>query len=187
MLVEVAHRQSQHQRQANPVDRFFALLRSAIASGRVHVATRDGGMPDNPGAWGWRAGEPTRNHRRVKWLPQGARVRWLDGQDLFLDIDSAYRTANAMAADGDGIVAGVQTLVKRLRESARLKSVDGQRGKLKVRRTIKGSRLEVLHLPADVLEHPIRKTGPIGPLTGAKDDLPNSHEMGGLYLVNRAH
>jgi hypothetical protein len=60
-LIEVARRQSEHQREANPVDRFFALLRSAIASGRAHVATRDGGMPDNPGAWGRRAGEPTRN------------------------------------------------------------------------------------------------------------------------------
>ena len=44
-----------------------------------------------------------------------------------LDIDSAYRAANAMAADGDGIVVGVQTLIKRLHESGRLKSVDGQR------------------------------------------------------------
>jgi hypothetical protein len=186
-LIELAHRWSQHQREADPLDCFFALLRSAIASGRAHVATRDGGMPDNPGAWGWHAGEPTRNHRRVEWLPQGARVGWLDGQDLFLDVDSAYRAANAMAADGDGIVVGVQTLIKRLHEGGRLRSVDGQRGKLKVRRTIEGSRLEVLHLPADVLEHPIRKTGPIGPLTAAKDNLPGSHEMGELALVSGVH
>ena len=41
-----------------------------------------------------------------------------------LDIDSAYRAANAMAADGDGIVVGVQTLINRLHESGRLKSVE---------------------------------------------------------------
>ena len=49
--------------------------------------------------------------------------------------------------------------------------VDERRGKLKVRRVLSGSRLEVLHLTADVLEHSIvEKTGPIGPLTGAKND-----------------
>jgi hypothetical protein len=124
-------------------------------------------MPDNPGDWGWRAGEPTRNQRRVEWLPQGARVGWLDGQDLFLDIDSAYRAANAMAADGDGIVVGVQTLVKRLHESGRLKSVDERRGKLKVRRILGGRRREVLHLHAGVLKYLVaEKSGPIGPLLG---------------------
>jgi len=56
------------------------------------------------------ASEPARNRRRIEWLPQGARVGWLDAQDLFLDIDSAYRAANAMAADGNGIAVGVPTL-----------------------------------------------------------------------------
>jgi hypothetical protein len=76
----------------------------------------------------------------------------LDGQDLFLDIDSAYRAAQAMAAGVDDIAVGVQTLVKRLFEAGWLKSVDGQRGKLKVRRMIDGKRLEILHLSADVLK-----------------------------------
>ena len=183
-LIEVARRQSGHQREADPVDRFLGLLRSAISTGHAHLATRDGGVPDNPGCRGWRA-QRTRNHRRTEWLPQGARVGWLDGQDLFLDIDSAYRAAQAMANNGDGIAVGVQTLVKRLHESGRLKSVDERRGKLKVRRIIDGSRLEILHLPADVLEHSVaEKTGPIGPSTGAKNDLPSSHGIGGFGLVN---
>jgi hypothetical protein len=170
-LIEVAHRQSEHQREADPVDRFLALLRSAIATGRAHVATRDGTAPTNPGTRGWRTRRP-RDHRRVEWPPLGARVGWLDGRDLFLDIDSAFRAAQAMATDGDGIAVGVQTLVKRLHESGWLKSVDERREKLKVRRVIDGSRLEVLHLHADVLERSVaRKTGPIGPSKGAKNDF----------------
>jgi len=90
-----------------------------------------------------------RNRGRAAWLPQGARVGWLDGQDLFLDIDSAYRATQAMAADGDGIAVGILTLVKRLHEGGWLKSVDERRGKLKVRRMIDGRRLEVLHLHAN--------------------------------------
>jgi hypothetical protein len=57
-----------------------------------------------------------------------------------------------VAADGDSIAVGVQTLVKRLDDSGRLKSVDRRRGKLRVRRMIDGKRMEVLHLRADVLE-----------------------------------
>jgi hypothetical protein len=49
-LIEVARRQSELQREANPVDRFFALLRSGIAAGRAHVATRHGGAPAKPKA-----------------------------------------------------------------------------------------------------------------------------------------
>src|SRR6202163_951149 len=52
-LIAVAHRQSEHQREANPVARFLALLRTAIAAGRAHVAARNGGRPDHPGTRGW--------------------------------------------------------------------------------------------------------------------------------------
>jgi hypothetical protein len=147
-LMEVAHRQLDRLRAADPVESFLGLLRSAISTGHAHLATRDGGMPDNPGAWGW-CTQRTGKHRRAEWQPQGARVGWLDGQDLFLDIDSAYRAAQTMAADGDGIADGVLNLVKRLHEGGWLKSVDEQRGKLKIRRMIDGKRLQVLHLPAN--------------------------------------
>jgi hypothetical protein len=49
-----------------------------------------------------------------------------------------------------------------------------------------GTRLEVLHLPADELSI-TGKTGPIGPLTGAKNDLPSCHGMRGFGLVNGVH
>jgi hypothetical protein len=157
-LIEVAHRQSEHQREADPVDRFLRLLRSAISAGYAHLASRDGGIPDNPGPWGWRSSPPARNHKRAKWLPQGARVGWLDGHDLFLDIDSANRAAQAMVTDGDGIAVGIQTLIKRLHETGRLNSIDERRGKLRVRRVIGGARLEVLHLWLPTSwSHPLQK------------------------------
>jgi hypothetical protein len=169
-LIEVARRQSEHQREANPVAHFLGLVRSSISAGHAHLAARDGGTPANPGARGWRT-QSTRNHRRAAWLPQGARVGWLDGQDLFLDIDSAYRAAQAMVTDGDGLSVGVSALIKRFHETGRLQSIDQRRRKLKIRRMIDGRRLEVLHLPADALELSITgKTGPIGPSTGAKND-----------------
>ena len=170
-LIEVAHRQLEHQREANPVDRFLALLRTAIAAGRAHIAARNGGIPDDPGTRGWRSSRAARNRGRPKWLPQGARVGWLDGQDLFLDIDSAYRVAQAIVTDDDGLSVGVSALIKRFHETGRLQSTDQRRRKLKIRRMIDGRRLEILHLPGDALELSIvKKSGPIGPSTGTKND-----------------
>jgi hypothetical protein len=184
-LIEVARCQSKHQRDANPVDSFLGLLRSAIAAGRAHVATRDGRTPPNPGAWGWRAGECTRNHRRAEWLPQGARVGWLDGQGLFLDVDSAYQAAKAVAAGGDGIAVSVQTLVKRLHETGWLKSVDERRGKLKVRRMIEGSRLEVLHLARRRAGAFRRgKNRPNRPIDGCEETPARFSRPGRAALVN---
>src|SRR6202035_1824481 len=96
----------------------------------------------DPGTRGWCSSRPARNPGRAEWLPQGARVGWLDGQDLFLDIDSAYGVARAAAAGVDGLAVGSQTLIKRLHESGRLKSIDERREKLKIRRVIAGRRLE---------------------------------------------
>ena len=53
---------------------------------------------------------------------------------------------------------------------------------------IDGRRLEVLHLRTDFLEHPIAgKNGPIGPLTGAVGDLPDSRDVGGFALLDGVH
>jgi hypothetical protein len=168
-LIEVAHCQSEHQCEANPADRFLVLLRSAITTGRAHVATRDGGVPDNPGTWGWRESERSCK-RRAQWLSQGVCVGWLDRQDLFLNIDAAYQVAQAVTAGGDGIAVSVQTIVRRLHDSGRLKSVDQRRGKLRVRRIIRGARREVLHLRADMLENPLpAKNRPNRPIGGHRE------------------
>jgi hypothetical protein len=97
----------------------------------------------------------------------------------------AIYVARAAAADGDGLSVGVPTLMKRLHESGRLRSIDQQRGKLKVRRMIDGRRFEVLHLRTDFLEHSVaEKSGPIGPSTVPKNDLAGSHDTGDFALVN---
>ena len=54
-LLETASEQAQHQSDADPCIRYFALLGSALTSGRAFVTNQDGGRPEtSPGAWGWR-------------------------------------------------------------------------------------------------------------------------------------
>jgi len=147
-LMESALAQLVHQRQTNPVDRFVELLGSAIASGSAHIARReDGGQPENPQAWGWREDLATGAR------PQGARVGWLDGDDLYLDADAAYRVVQGMAVE-NGIAVSVHTLAKRLHEAGMLASIQGK-GELKVRRTIEGrEQTRVLHLRPTLLSLP---------------------------------
>jgi hypothetical protein len=93
-------------------------------------------------------------------------------ENWHIDLIAEYLEASLPArSSGFSFTCRKKTLIKRLHESGRLKSIDERRGKLRVRRMIDGRRLEVLHLSANVLEHSIvEKTGPIGPSTGAKND-----------------
>jgi hypothetical protein len=69
-----ARAQGDHQAGAEPAQRFVELLRSAIASGRAHVARPDGNRPDaSERTWGWRL------NPYGTYEPQGDRVGWPEG------------------------------------------------------------------------------------------------------------
>jgi hypothetical protein len=53
-LGELAALQAPYQIANDPALRFMALLQSALASGRAHVADRLGGAPVAAELWGWR-------------------------------------------------------------------------------------------------------------------------------------
>jgi len=155
-LGEAASCQAQHQAASEPTRRFIELLRAAIASGRAHVAAMSGGPPDTPESWGWRESPVgTSDYARSDWRPQGDRVGWLDGDDLYLEPEAAYAAAQRMARDGgDTISVGSRTLHKRLREKDLLASTEGTRGTLTVRRVAEGCRRSVVHLKAGSLLSP---------------------------------
>lgn len=135
---------------SDPARRFCELLASAIASGQAHVAGPAGDPPEDhgPKAFGWHLRTVgTGQHTRQEWHPQGPLVGWAAADDLYLDPDAAFKAAQAMAGGtGEGISVGATTLHKRLRQGGHLASVDAQRGKLTVRRTLGGARRRVLHL-----------------------------------------
>ena len=142
------------QQADNPALRFVSLIASAIGSGAAHVAGTDGQEPDNPVAWGWRlkvigAGE----YARGEWQPQGDRIGWLDGEDLYLDPDASFRAASRMASGANDLDVGVQSLRKRLHEAGFLKTTgygSERRQTLMVRRLVEGRRIEVLHTRSDI-------------------------------------
>jgi Domain of unknown function (DUF3854)/Domain of unknown function (DUF927) len=144
-LGEAAADQSQHQAASEPTRRFRELLTAAVASGRAHLAGPNGHEPASPEAWGWRlSGE--------EWRPQGERVGWVDGEDLYLEPEASFAAVQKQGRDsGEALAVTGRTLRKRLHERGLLTSTDSNRQTLTVRRTFAGSRKDVLHTSKDFL------------------------------------
>ena len=141
---EAAASQEVHQAVSEPAGRFIELLRSAISSGRAHLASTDGGRPEkNAGALGWRKTDSEYDD----WRPQGDRIGWVDGEDLYLEPAASYRVVQSQGRGGEALAVSERTLRKRLREKGFLLSTDKKRQTLTIRRTTEGMKDRgVLHL-----------------------------------------
>ncbi len=144
--------QQDDQATAEPASKFLELLRSAFISGEAHVCARDGGQPADPGSWGWervsRAGD---DHGDELWRALGRRVGWVEGSDLYLDLNSAVRACQAVGGPtGDPLAVLPTTISRRLRERGYLKSVSPDGRHLTVQVVVEGGRQRVLHLDAGV-------------------------------------
>ena len=148
VLNEVAGTQADHQAESEPTRQFLELLRSAITSGRAHLADPNGEEPTTPAGWGWR------NDGKA-WRPHGDRIGWLDGDDAFLDAMAAFSVAQRVARDGgDSLPVSLDTLKRRLHEKRLLATTDSRSGRrrLEVRRTLQQQRRSVLHMRATALQ-----------------------------------
>jgi hypothetical protein len=161
-LAEAAAAQATVIASAEPTGLFLRLLVAGLASGRAHVAGPGGNEPESAAAWGWRsktvgAGE----HARDEWQPQGRRIGWIDGADLYLEPEAAYAEAQELARhQGESLPIAARTLFRRMKERGLLAGWDERRQRNTVRRTLEGVKdREVLHLPAGVL-YPSRPSEP---------------------------
>ena len=167
-LSQIAALQSGHQASTDPAQRFVTLLNAAIATGKAHVSTPHGEAPENPGAWGWRrpsSGGSARFSDFVgDWEPQGDRIGWLDGNELYLEPDASYGIVQKMSREsGESLAVRSHTLRKRIKEAGLLKSTEPKRQTLTVRRMIQGMRREVLHLNVRALLASAEVSEPTGP------------------------
>ncbi len=92
--------------------------------------------------WGWR-----RRPTGQRWIPQGSRIGWVTGSDLFLEPTASYQVAQFVAGT-QRLLMSQQTLHHRLKEGGFLASVDQGRQMVQVRRTLEDCPRQVLHLRA---------------------------------------
>jgi hypothetical protein len=152
-LIDAAQMQDPHQEGSDPAHRFITLVVAALSSGTAHVAGPTGNEPITPEAYGWRSftvgvGE----NEREEWRGQGLRIGWIDGEDVFLEPDAAYKAAQGIARDlGESLTITVSVLRKRLHEQGMLAAIDISRKTLTVRKQLESQRREVLHIKVSTL------------------------------------
>jgi hypothetical protein len=146
-MAQLCALQATYQDASDPALRFVALLQAALACGRAHLADRRGKAPEDAAVWGWKR-KPTGR----RWIPQGIRIGWVAGSDIFLEPEASYQATQELA--GADRLVGEQTLRHRLRERGLLASIDEGRQMVQVRRTLQGRPRQVLHLKASVLVGP---------------------------------
>lgn len=145
-LIEFGRAQLPHQIAADPPERYFELLRSALSAGKAHVAGPDGQRPANAEAWGWRVDT---EQVSKSWRAMGDRIGWVSGDDLYLDAGAAYRVAQAQVADGDAIPVSERMLTKHLHEKKYLVTAErDSQGTFAVRKKLEGKQRRVLHVRA---------------------------------------
>jgi len=91
-LQELAALRTRYHQGSDPARRFVSLLNAALACGQGHVADRKGNTPESPEIWGWR-----RNPTGPGLVPQGSRIGWVIGSDLFLEPTFSYHIAQSVA------------------------------------------------------------------------------------------
>jgi len=148
-LLEQAAEQVGYLSAADPAHRFVELIQAAIVAGEANVAADSGGPPIDADRWGWQ--KVSVGQVGQDWRPRGDCIGWLAGSDLYLEPHAAHRVAQRMAGAAEGVAVGERTLRKRLEQGGWLASTDRERGKITVRRTLQGTRRDVLHFAADRL------------------------------------
>lgn len=81
------------------------------------------------------------------WVPQGARIGWVVGNDVLLDPAVSHQLAQ-QTAGAERLSISMSALRRQLRGHGLLASVDEARHMLVVRRVLESSSRKVLHLRA---------------------------------------
>jgi hypothetical protein len=132
-LVKTIEDQKAQQSSLHPAEYFCNLIRSALLSGRCHLATVEGTMPETANRYGWRDG-----------VAQGECAGWIKDGLIYLQPEAAYKNANLQGFSiGEGLPVGQKKLYERMDERGLIVLKDKGRGLQ--------SRVPVIRAPAVVI------------------------------------
>lgn len=152
-LREVAARQVDVVRSADPTELFLRLVAGTLATGDAHIAHPDGREPRDARAWGWRPADGQDDREESDWVSRGRRIGWVDGNNVYLEPAAAFAVAQDLGRrQGESLSISARTLWRRLHERCLIESRDERRERSTIRRTLEGVRdREVLHLSAETV------------------------------------
>ena len=130
---------------------FLGLLTSALDSGAAHLEALSGGRPVGWERLGWQCVE---HESSEFYRPLGPRIGFIDGDDIYLIPEAAYKSAQDMARGSQhSLSVTARMLHKNMAEEKLLKSTE-RRGKkmyYTVRKQIGRARIPLLHISAQTL------------------------------------
>lgn len=153
-LMDTAAMQAEHQRDADPAERFVSLVSGLLASGRAHLYEVSGVRPADAERLGWRRKTVRTNTGEEEvWQEQGRLVGWIEDESgvIYLEPDAAFAEVQRFATEqGTPLPVAQRTLSKRLKEKGLLARTDDARGKILVRKRVQEGVRKVLALRPDV-------------------------------------
>ena len=140
---KIAELQITADKEASDADRFIELLRSSLAMGAGHLATKKGFCPSLPSAWGW---EITGTRGNEIPYGQGTKIGWIDGNEILLDMTATLSVLKPLSTRlGNHLGSSERAINKALFEAGMLAKCDEGRHKTKV--SVEGRRVPVISLP----------------------------------------
>ncbi len=128
-LIELGKKQSDLQKDADPIYRFIDLLKAALSSGQAHLESTkqdDEGsvQPIDPDKHGWHINKEETG--RAYYQPKGDCIGWVgeEGQ-IYLQGDATYKVVQTFArSQGSNIAMSNNILYKRMKEKGILASYE---------------------------------------------------------------
>ena len=144
---KVAELQMSVDQEASDADRFIEYLRSSIAMGAAHLASKDGTCPSAPLTWGWKiTGTPGNEATYGK----GAKIGWIVGNEIYLDMKAALSVIKTFSTNLGNHLGSSERAIKKALVEAGMLSKDGE-GRYTRKVSVERRRVSAICIPANLV------------------------------------
>ena len=144
---KVAEFQMNVDQEASEADRFIEYLRSSIAMGAAHLASKDGTCPDAPSTWGWKTTGTSDNEATYG---QGAKIGWIVGKEIYLDMKAALSVIKTFSTRLGNHLGSSELAIKKALFEAGMLAKEGE-GRYTKKVSVEGRRENVTCIQVSLL------------------------------------
>ena len=144
---KVAEFQMSVDQEASEADRFIEYLRSSIAMGAAHLASKDGTCPAAPSTWGWKTTGTSDNEATYG---QGAKIGWIVGNEIYLDMKAALSVIKTFSTRLGNHLGSSELAIKKALFEAGMLAKEGE-GRYTKKVSVEGRRENVTCIQVSLL------------------------------------
>lgn len=142
-ITRAAEKQKQYLESADPCDQFIQAIRQAMVINAAHVRTLNGGIPKGATQLGWTQ-LPGEDGDLPNFKSNGPCMGWISwtNDEFLLEVNAGFAAVKKQL--GTELSLTRQTMLKRLKDSGKLKRIDDQRQRNTVRVTAENHPRQVI-------------------------------------------